>query len=106
MAKRPRYLGRGVSLIYSTLCAMGYIKAPVRPTIVGRAATERNLYILLPLCVYRGQNMMTRKHYRNVAEIIRKFPHARKTLAEEFSEMFAEDNPRFDEERFYIACGL
>jgi hypothetical protein len=50
--------------------------------------------------------MMTRQHYRKVAEIINKFPHARETLAQEFSEMFAEDNPRFDEARFYIACGV
>ena len=54
----------------------------------------------------RGKSMMTRKHYRNVAEIINKFPHAKETLAKEFSEMFAEDNPRFDEGRFYIACGV
>tara|TARA_R100001244_G_C5072754_1_gene111803 strand:+ start:73 stop:255 length:183 start_codon:yes stop_codon:yes gene_type:complete len=52
------------------------------------------------------KNMMTRQHYIKVAEIINKFPHARETLAQEFSEMFTEDNPRFDEARFYIACGV
>jgi len=55
--------------------------------------------------------MMTRKHYRNVAEIIKAFPHgsteaSQAKLAQEFAEMFGEDNPRFDRERFYIACGL
>ena len=49
---------------------------------------------------------MTRQHYEKVAEIVNKFPYARETLAKEFSEMFTEDNPRFDEDRFYIACGL
>ena len=55
--------------------------------------------------------MMTRKHYRNVAEIIKAFPHgsteaSQAKLAQEFAEMFGEDNPRFDRARFYIACGL
>jgi hypothetical protein len=50
--------------------------------------------------------MMTRQLYEKVAEIVNKFPHARENLAKEFSEMFTEDNPRFDEDRFYIACGL
>ena len=48
--------------------------------------------------------MMTRQHYIKVAEIIKKFPHAKVTLAQEFAEMFGSDNPRFDRGRFYIAC--
>ena len=50
--------------------------------------------------------MMTRKHFRETAEIIKKFPHAKVTLAQEFAEMFGRDNPRFDRERFYIACDV
>ena len=55
--------------------------------------------------------MMTRKHYINVAEIIKAFPHgstgaSQAKLAQEFAEMFGADNPRFDRERFYIACGV
>jgi hypothetical protein len=55
--------------------------------------------------------MMTRQHYIKVAEIIKAFPHgstgaSASKLAQEFAEMFGEDNPRFDRERFYIACGL
>ena len=50
--------------------------------------------------------MMTRKHFERTASIIRKFPHAKETLAEEFKQMFQEDNPNFDEEKFYIACGV
>ena len=76
-----------------------------------RTSAERNLYIVAPPCVYRGQNMMTRQHYIKVAEIIKAFPHgstgaSASKLAQEFAEMFGEDNPRFDRERFYIACGL
>jgi hypothetical protein len=57
------------------------------------------------------KNMMTRQHYINVAEIIKAFPHgstgaSQAKLAQEFAEMFGADNPRFDKERFYIACGV
>jgi len=50
--------------------------------------------------------MMTRKDFERTASIIRKFPYAKKTLAREFKEMFQEDNPNFDDDKFYIACGL
>ena len=49
---------------------------------------------------------MTRQHYEKVAKIIKKFPSLEAILAKEFSELFTEDNPRFDEDRFYIACGV
>ena len=49
--------------------------------------------------------MMTRKHYEKVAEIVKEAT-TRAKFAKELAEMFAEDNPRFDEARFYIACGV
>ncbi len=55
--------------------------------------------------------MMSRKHYEQVAEILRKFPFgtseaSQAVLARAFAEMFSADNPRFDRERFYIACDV
>ena len=50
--------------------------------------------------------MMTRKHFERIASIIRKFPYAKETLAKEFIQMFEEDNPNFDDERFIKACGI
>ena len=55
--------------------------------------------------------MMTRQHYEKVAEIIKAFPSgstgcSQAKFAQEFAEMFGEDNPRFDREKFYIACGV
>ena len=49
---------------------------------------------------------MTRKDYIKIAEIIKSMPKVNGALAIEFSKMLAEDNPRFDRERFYIACGV
>ena len=55
---------------------------------------------------------MTRKHFERIASIIRKFPaetygwSAKETLAKEFIQMFEEDNPNFDDERFIKACGI
>jgi len=54
---------------------------------------------------------MSRKHYEQVAEILRKFPFgtseaSQAVLARAFAEMFSADNPRFDRERFYIACDV
>ena len=53
--------------------------------------------------------MMTRKDYVATAEILNKFsqridPSEFQDLIFEFSEMFLEDNPRFDEDRFWKAC--
>ena len=59
--------------------------------------------------------MFTKQHYKAIAEIIR--PHLlvskiRKDgaqvadIALELADYFAQDNPRFDRERFLEACGL
>jgi len=52
---------------------------------------------------------MTRKDYVETAKILNKFvtkldPHEFGDLVFEFSEWFASDNPRFDENRFEEAC--
>jgi hypothetical protein len=48
----------------------------------------------------------TRKHFRQVADIISKHPDAtkRKELASHHAEIFAKGNPRFDHKRFYAAA--
>ena len=53
--------------------------------------------------------MMTRKDYVETASILNKFidrieSHEFTDLVFEFSEWFASDNPRFDEQRFFDAC--
>ncbi len=53
--------------------------------------------------------MMTRKDYVETAKILNMFSdrmdsHSFNDLVFEFSEWFASDNPRFDENKFYDAC--
>ena len=52
---------------------------------------------------------MTRKDYVETANILNKFAdtidsHTFQDLIFEFSEWFASDNPRFDENKFWDAC--
>lgn len=50
---------------------------------------------------------MTTQDFRRIAEIIRGMHSLEKlALAREFSEWFAEVDPRFDRKRFMVACGL
>jgi len=51
---------------------------------------------------------MTRKHFRQVADIIKQHPdlQKRKELASHHSEIFSKANPRFDKKRFYAAAGV
>jgi hypothetical protein len=53
--------------------------------------------------------MMTRKDYIETANILNKFANEIESktfqdLVFEFSEWFASDNPRFDENKFWDAC--
>ena len=53
--------------------------------------------------------MMTRKDYVETAKILNQFSdridsHDFEDLIFEFSEWFASDNPRFDEQKFFDAC--
>jgi hypothetical protein len=53
--------------------------------------------------------MMTRKDYVETAKILNMFSNEMDSktfqgLVFEFSEWFASDNPRFDEDRFWDAC--
>jgi hypothetical protein len=53
--------------------------------------------------------MMTRKDYVETAKIFHQFvdridSHDFEDLIFEFSEWFASDNPRFDEQKFFDAC--
>jgi hypothetical protein len=53
--------------------------------------------------------MMTRKDYIETAKILNQFANEIESkqfqdLIFEFSEWFASDNPRFDENKFWDAC--
>jgi hypothetical protein len=59
----------------------------------------------------------TRQDYISTATILREFlpkenmddkmnSYAFRNLVDQFATMFADDNPRFDAEKFYEACGL
>lgn len=57
--------------------------------------------------------MMTRKDYVTTAEILKNFHDHYSisdadfiTLVYDFADMFAEDNPNFQENKFVNACGL
>lgn len=55
--------------------------------------------------------MFTRAHYAKVAAVIREVsqhrsPAAALMVAEAFRDMFAQDNPRFNAEKFMRACGV
>ena len=54
--------------------------------------------------------MITRKHFEKTASLIKGFTaineDQRYHMALEFSNMYAEENPRFDTERFIKACGI
>tara|TARA_R100001143_G_scaffold30498_1_gene29750 strand:- start:2251 stop:2421 length:171 start_codon:yes stop_codon:yes gene_type:complete len=54
--------------------------------------------------------MLSRKHYKAVAEILSHYPEGDisplEVMVIQFADMFAQDNPRFDRGLFYEACGV
>jgi len=50
--------------------------------------------------------MMTRKHYKAIAEILKKDTCYNEELVNNLGKFFKEDNPRFKLERFKKACGF
>jgi len=52
--------------------------------------------------------MMTRKHFRMLAEVIAHIenPVERRELAEKIAADCAKSNPRFDRSKFLKACGV
>lgn len=55
---------------------------------------------------------MTKKHFEALAAIVNdnRFDGSRKeaceSIARDMADLFAEENPRFDRERFLTACGF
>jgi hypothetical protein len=50
---------------------------------------------------------LTKKHFIRAAEIVRSLrPESAPIVANSFVRLFEEFNPRFDHQRFLIACGL
>ena len=63
--------------------------------------------------VQAGPSMTTRyqkRHYEDVARILKSdaghLDRVRNTIIQEFTDLFATDNPLFDRDRFLSACGL
>jgi len=52
--------------------------------------------------------VMTRKHFQQVADVIKAHPDAtkRKELANHHAEIFHKSNPRFDKKKFFAAAGV
>lgn len=67
--------------------------------------------------------MFTRQHYKAIAEIVKRntdlgecrvtlpkvsrtYRNTRRFISSDLADYFAEDNPRFDREKFLEACGL
>ena len=64
---------------------------------------------LMPMQNTRVSNMMTRKDYVSTAEILKTYAEAMdlfffEDLVNDFADMFAEDNARFNRVRFVEAC--
>ena len=53
---------------------------------------------------------MTKKDYVKIARVFESLKHGDqitwRPLVERMANMLAADNPRFDRERFYAACGM
>jgi len=58
--------------------------------------------------------MFTKQHYEQVAQVIKNTrdkyaglaPIIQDELAIKLADVFEKDNPRFDRDRFYLACGV
>jgi len=52
--------------------------------------------------------MMTRKHFKEFAEVISKIENnkEREKQAKFNADVFKQNNPRFDYRRFYVACNV
>lgn len=52
---------------------------------------------------------MTRKHFQIIADVVNRTavgPLEKRQLAENFAAELIKENPRFDRERFFKACGV
>ena len=53
---------------------------------------------------------MTRKHFEQMAASVEKLTHthydAAYDMATDLANVCEKDNPRFDRDRFFVACGL
>jgi len=64
---------------------------------------------MLYLCTsQKGTIMYTRKHFKEIAEVISLVPNInnRQKLAAEFTRIFSTSNPHFNENLFLEACNL
>jgi hypothetical protein len=75
--------------------------------VLSRNAVRRRAVspLLTRLVGNRRGGSMTRKHYEKIAKAISKGTDI-VVLVEILMDIFEEDNPRFDRDKFLIACGL
>lgn len=51
--------------------------------------------------------MFTKRHFEAIAKLIKQSDADSKTvIAQDMAKLFKEDNPRFNTDRFYKACGI
>lgn len=84
-------------------------KTATREKGIQRAAEKLKEHSALFTTVKNVLNeTMTRKHFQQVADVIKAHPDAakRKELAAHHAEIFKKSNPRFDHKRFYAAAGV
>jgi len=81
-------------------------KASERTAYVRKAVSKLDENVTYSVVKDIIEESLTRKHFRQVADIISKHPDAskRKELASHHSEIFSKANPRFDKKRFYTAA--
>lgn len=54
-------------------------------------------------------SIFSKRHYEAVAKVIHDLDvgwDQERWVAQDFSQAFAKDNPQFDPEKFYNACGI
>ena len=80
---------------------------PIRsttPTVVAKTSNPVTLHSI----VNQQGNQMTRKHFEMLAESIRCIldPQSRLMAAVAVGRVAHKLNPRFDHQKFYVACGV
>lgn len=73
-----------------------------------REKTMKEQNILTTIKEVISEALYSRKHFRQIADVISKHPDEkkRKEMATHHAEIFSKSNPRFDHKRFFAAAGV